>query len=208
MARCNSMNPYYRKAQFLTSASGVAQAPPDRGIEVAFAGRSNAGKSSALNTICDHKGLAKTSKSPGLTRLLNFFALDDERRLVDLPGYGFAKVPQAMQRQWQAAVEGYLLGRRSLRGMILVMDIRHPLTPFDHQMLEWNRRRALATHVLLSKGDKLSRSQAVHTLSRVRRELGSLGGENSAQVFSALKHDGLGEAHAVLDRWFEVKVSA
>ena len=130
------MNPFYRSAHFLKSAALLSQSPADQGIEVAFAGRSNAGKSSALNTLCGQKALARASKTPGRTRLLNFFALDDERRLVDLPGYGYAKVAESVKRQWQQSLADYIEHRECLRGLVLVMDIRHPLKDFDLQMLQ------------------------------------------------------------------------
>ena len=198
------MHVRYRTVSFLTSAADVRQAPPDTGIEVAFAGRSNAGKSSAINALCQQKSLARTSKTPGRTRLLNFFALDDQRRLVDLPGYGFAKVAEPVKRQWQQLLEDYLARRQSLRGLILLMDIRHPLTEFDRRMLEWNSFHGVATHILLTKADKLGRGAASNVLQQVRREIAGQAGENTAQLFSALKMQGLDEAYAVLDRWFQL----
>ncbi len=199
------MNPYYRQAQFLTSAAGLDQAPPDAGMEVAFAGRSNSGKSSALNTLCQQRSLARTSKTPGRTQLLNFFELDGMRRLVDLPGYGYAKVPEATKRRWQHALEAYLIDRRCLRGLILLMDCRHPLKEFDWTMLEWNTHQGLPAHILLTKADKLKRGAAANALRQVRRELTALTGEASVQLFSALKRQGIDEAHAVLDRWLEIE---
>ncbi len=199
------MNPYYRRARFLTSAAGLDQAPADAGMEVAFAGRSNSGKSSALNTLCQQKALARTSKTPGHTRLLNFFELDGMRRLVDLPGYGYAKVPEATKRRWQDFLEAYLVERRCLRGLILVMDCRHPLKEFDRQMLEWNAHNELPAHILLTKADKLKRGAATNVLRQVRRDLGALPGENSVQLFSALKNLGIDEAQGVLDRWLELE---
>ena len=144
-----------QQARFLISAAKVDQCPPDEGYEVAFAGRSNAGKSSALNTLT-HASLARTSKTPGRTQLLNFFTLDEERRLVDLPGYGYAKVPIPLKQHWQRHLEAYLGSRESLVGLVLMMDIRHPLTDFDRLMLDWAQVSRLPVHVLLTKADKLA----------------------------------------------------
>ncbi len=197
------MNPYYYRAHFLKSAARLAQAPIDEGIEVAFAGRSNAGKSSALNTLCNQKSLARTSKTPGRTQLLNFFALDEQRRLVDLPGYGYAKVAEKVKREWQGALADYLEHRQCLRGLVLLMDIRHPLMDFDLQMLEWNIHFGLATHILLTKADKLNRGAAGNALLQVRKAFQDRP-EISAQLFSSLKQQGIDEAHQVLDSWFDI----
>ncbi|MCU7842355.1 MAG: ribosome biogenesis GTP-binding protein YihA/YsxC [Candidatus Thiodiazotropha sp. (ex Monitilora ramsayi)] len=198
------MNPYYRRAHFLKSAARLNQSPPDQGIEIAFAGRSNAGKSSALNALCDQKSLARASKTPGRTQLLNFFTLDEERRLVDLPGYGYAKVAETIKQQWQQSLADYVQHRQCLRGLILLMDIRHPLKPFDLQMLQWNTHHGLPTHILLTKADKLKRGAAKSTLLKVRRELDDHP-EITVQLFSALKRQGLEECHKVLDIWFELE---
>lgn len=195
---------YYRQASFLTSAARLEQAPPDAGYEVAFAGRSNAGKSSAINTLCEQKALARTSKTPGRTQLLNFFALDEERRLVDLPGYGYAKVAVDIKRDWQGSLADYLERRRSLRGLIVLMDIRHPLKDYDRQMLDWAASIGLPVHVLLTKADKLKRGPAASTLLATRRELAAYGDQVSAQLFSALKRSGVDAAYAVLDEWLAV----
>jgi GTP-binding protein len=197
------MNPVYRQATFLTSAARLAQAPPDEGFEVAFAGRSNAGKSSAINTLCDQKSLARTSKTPGRTQLLNFFAVDEQCRIVDLPGYGYAKVAAGIKREWQGALADYLEQRRCLRGLMLMMDIRHPLKDYDRQMLEWARQIGLQVHILLTKADKLNRGPANSVLLKVRAEIGKIGPGFSAQTFSSLKRSGIDEAHARLDAWFE-----
>ncbi len=194
--------PHYRGATFLTSAAKLSQCPPDTGWEVAFAGRSNAGKSSAINSLTNNKKLAKTSKTPGRTQLLNFFELSDTQRLVDLPGYGFAKVPLAVKREWTKQLEKYLQNRQCLRGLILVMDIRHPLQPFDQQMLDWALQASMPAHILLTKADKLSRGAAGTTLLQVRAELRPHAELTSVQLFSALKHDGHLELIAVLDAWF------
>lgn len=200
------MNPFYRRAQFLKSAAQLQQSPPDSGIEVAFAGRSNAGKSSALNVLCGQKSLARTSKTPGRTQLLNFFTLDESRRLVDLPGYGYAKVAEAVKRQWQMSLADYLEHRQCLRGLILLTDIRHPLMELDLQLLQWNTHQGLPTHVLLTKADKLKRGAAKSTLLKVRRELDDRP-EITVQLFSAFKQQGIEECHRVLDIWFELNPS-
>lgn len=197
------MNPYYSRARFLTSAAAVGQLPPSsEAIEVAFAGRSNTGKSSAINVICNQKGLARTSKTPGRTRLINFFSLDERRRLVDLPGYGFARVAQPIRTQWQGLLTDYIERRPCLRGIVLMMDIRHPLRDLDLQMIEWCHARNIAVHILLTKADKLKRGPAKQVLMQVR---GALGGHEgiSVQLFSALKRDGVDTVHEVLDQWLE-----
>ena len=193
--------PNYRGAQYLTSAAKLPQCPPDNGWEVAFAGRSNAGKSSAINSLTNNKKLAKTSKTPGRTQLLNFFELSDTQRLVDLPGYGFAKVPLAVKREWTKQLENYLQKRQCLRGLILLMDVRHPLQPFDQQMLDWAMQASMPVHILLTKADKLKRGAASSTLLQVRAALKPQADLTSVQLFSALKHDGHKELIAVLDAW-------
>ena len=193
--------PDYRRARFLTSAAKLSQCPGDTGWEVAFAGRSNAGKSSAINSLTGNKKLAKTSRTPGRTQLINFFELSDCQRLVDLPGYGFAKVPQAVKKEWTKQLEYYLQRRQSLRGLILLMDVRHPLQPFDQQMLDWAVAAAMPVHILLTKADKLKRGAASQALLAVRGEIAPWEGMVSAQLFSALKHDGHGELRQVLDAW-------
>jgi GTP-binding protein len=193
--------PDYRVARFLTSASKLSQCPPDTGWEVAFAGRSNAGKSSAINSLTGNSKLAKTSRTPGRTQLINFFELSADQRLVDLPGYGFAKVPLSVKRAWTRQVENYLAQRRSLRGLILLMDVRHPLQPFDQQMLAWALEASMPVHILLTKADKLSRGPAGNTLLKVRAQLQAYGELVSVQLFSALKHAGREELVAVLDAW-------
>lgn len=196
------MNPAYHRATFINSAPNLAAAPPDQGYEVAFAGRSNAGKSSAINALTRQNGLARISKTPGRTQLLNFFALDEQRKLVDLPGYGYAKVPEGMKKQWRQMMEDYLNERQSLCGMVLVMDVRHPLTDFDWQMIEWCEQGEVPLHVLLTKADKLKYGAAKNTLLTVQRELGRIGVEVSLQLFSALSKSGVDDIHLVLDEWF------
>ncbi|MFB8830621.1 ribosome biogenesis GTP-binding protein YihA/YsxC [Azotobacter sp. CWF10] len=190
-----------QQAAFMLSAARIDQCPADDGLEVAFAGRSNAGKSSALNTLT-HANLARTSKTPGRTQLLNFFRLDDQRRLVDLPGYGYAKVPIPLKQHWQHHLEAYLGSRRSLAGVVLLMDIRHPLTDFDRMMLDWASASGMPMHVLLTKADKLAFGAAKNALLKVRRELHKGWGEGvSIQLFSAPKRQGIEEAHDVLAHW-------
>lgn len=195
-------NPY-QQACFIKSAARLNQCPEDNGLEVAFAGRSNAGKSSAINTLVAQKALARTSKTPGRTQLLNFFAVDEteQRRLVDLPGYGYAKVPPKLKEQWVKMMEGYLQHRQSLRGLVLVMDIRHPLTDFDLQMLNWCHGVSMPVHILLTKADKLKFGAAKATLLQVQKALREAGLDASAQLFSALKRDGVEEVRGVLNRW-------
>lgn len=188
----------YPDVRFLTSANDLRQLPPDEGVEVAVAGRSNAGKSSAINAITQRNGLARTSKSPGATRLLNFFELAAQRRLVDLPGYGFAKVSGDMRAHWGTLLEGYFARRASLRGTIVVMDVRHPLTEHDQSMLDLASMRGLPVHVLLTKADKLGRGAAANALQQVRRRLPA-GGSVTVQLFSALAGGGVHEARSALE---------
>ncbi len=185
----------FSDVRFLTSANRAAQFLPDTGREVAFAGRSNAGKSSAINAITGRRSLARTSKTPGRTQLINFFGLDGDRRLVDLPGYGFAKVPEAMRRHWRHLMEAYFSGREALSGLFVIMDCRRPLTDVDRQMLAMAAAVACPVHVLLTKADKLSRGKAAAALQATRR---SLGDTASVQLFSAPKGLGVDEAREVL----------
>jgi len=188
-------------ADFLTSASKLNQCPEDIGAEVAFAGRSNAGKSSCINTITSQTKLARTSKTPGRTQLINFFTISDHQRLVDLPGYGFAKVPQEVKREWEKHLEQYLRERKSLRGLILLMDIRHPLQPFDQNMILWAKQANLKVHVVLTKADKLNRGPANNTLLQVKRDLTSLDNNVTVQLFSAPQKLGLQELQEQLSLW-------
>jgi GTP-binding protein len=188
----------YTNVRFLTSANSLGQLPPDQGVEVAFAGRSNAGKSSAINAITQRKGLARTSKSPGATRLLNLFELEPGRRLVDLPGYGFAKVSGEMRAHWGTLLQGYFARRTSLRGTIVVMDVRHPLTGHDSAMLDLASTRGLPVHVLLTKADKLGRGAAANALQAVRRRL-PRDSSVTVQLFSALTGQGVVQARAALE---------
>jgi GTP-binding protein len=194
--------PLFQNAAFHISAHHLRDLPPGSGIEVAFAGRSNAGKSSALNTLANHNRLAYVSKQPGRTQLINFFTLGNDRHLVDLPGYGYAKVPESMRKHWQNVLARYLGERTSLAGLVLVMDSRRPLTDLDRQMLDWFCPSGNPVHVLLTKSDKLSRSEAAITLKKVRIELTQIWGEYvSAQLFSSLKKQGVEEAEAVIGKW-------
>ncbi|MCK5715891.1 MAG: YihA family ribosome biogenesis GTP-binding protein [Thiomargarita sp.] len=192
----------YRKASYLISAHNISQLPEDKGIEIAFAGRSNAGKSSAINVITGQNSLARTSKTPGRTQNINLFQLDERRYLVDLPGYGFAKVPLAIKEHWQKTLERYLHTRKSLRGLILMMDIRHPLTEFDQHMLSWCQLSQMPVHVLLTKADKFSHGKGCAVLQKVRHQLSE---GTTIQLFSALKRLGVTEVHQHLDQWFEVE---
>ncbi len=191
----------FRVASFLQSASNLGNAPSDTGSEVAFAGRSNAGKSSAINTLTSNKKLARTSRTPGRTQLINFFSLSDSQRLVDLPGYGYAKVPLKMKQEWNRHMTDYLQRRESLRGLILLMDIRHPLTEADEQMIGWASSAQMPVHALLTKADKLKRGPAKATLLSVQARLLEFGDLASAQLFSSLKGDGLPALRTRLKTW-------
>jgi len=196
------LNPFYQQAHFIASAPRIDQAPPDEGREIAFAGRSNAGKSSAINALCHQKALARTSKTPGRTQHLVFFGLDEEHRLVDLPGYGYAKVSETLKRQWQAHLAEYLERRRSLGGLVIVMDIRHPLAEFDRQMIAWGARAELPLLLLLTKADKLSRNQVARTALEVKKAVAKMPLDLQIQPFSATQHQGVEEAQ----RWLDAKL--
>lgn len=196
---------FYQKAQYFKSVHQLDQLPPDVGLEVAFAGRSNAGKSSAINVITGQQRLAHTSKRPGRTQQINFFTLDEEHRLVDLPGYGYAKVPLAVKQQWQQTLERYLHTRISLCGLILMMDIRHPLKEFDQHMLHWCQLSNMPVHVLLTKADKLSHQKGNVALQQVQKHLATLKGEMSTQLFSALKRIGIEDVQTRLDEWLKIE---
>ncbi|MDR3414820.1 MAG: ribosome biogenesis GTP-binding protein YihA/YsxC [Nevskia sp.] len=193
-------NPF-AQARFLLSAAKLAQLPQDEAAEAAFVGRSNSGKSSALNLICEQKQLARVSKTPGRTQLINLFGIPSGGRLVDLPGYGFAQVPEAIRRNWGGLVGGYVEQRPNLRGLVVVMDIRHPLTDLDRQMLGWCSSRELPAHVLLSKADKLGFGASKSTLLKVQAELRALDPAMTAQLFSAQAKTGADAARAVLCAW-------
>ena len=194
----------FQSAEFTTSAPSLKQCPDDVGCEVAFAGRSNAGKSSAINTLTRNKNLARTSKTPGRTQMINFFQLGEAQRLVDLPGYGYAKVPVAMKAQWDRHMAEYLQARKSLGGLILLMDIRHPLQDYDRQILNWAAQAGLPVHILLTKSDKLKRGPAQSTLLKVEsflREMDPGITLLTVQTFSSLKKLGLPELEAQLNHW-------
>ena len=197
-------NPY-RAARYAVSAHHLRQLPGDRGYEVAFAGRSNAGKSSAINALTGQKALARTSKTPGRTQQIVIFDIDAERRIADLPGYGYAKVPGKIREHWRRLMQAYFDRRRSLKGVVLVMDIRHPLRPFDEQMLAWCVASAVPCHVLLTKADKLKRGPARSTLLQVRRSLPEAA---TVQVFSATRREGLEALIERLDLWYGLAESA
>jgi GTP-binding protein len=195
------MHKHYQQTRFLLGTPDTRRAPADTGIEIALCGRSNAGKSSALNVITGQRALARISKAPGRTREINFFAVAEDRRLVDLPGYGYAKVARSIRDQWQQHIARYLETRASLGGVILLMDVRHPLKDADRQLLGWCHLAGLPTHVLLTKSDKLKRGPAKATLLAVCRVLEDIHPGASAQLFSALNREGLDELHTVLDDW-------
>lgn len=194
----------FNTVKFLISAQTLQQCPADNGCEVAFAGRSNAGKSSAINTLTRNKGLARTSKTPGRTQLINHFEIEPDKRLVDLPGYGYAKVPKALKAKWDRNLAEYLQNRSSLSGLILLMDIRHPLQDYDQQMLNWAAQAGLPVHILLTKADKLKRGPAMNSLLGVEELLRDMDPGFtllSAQIFSSLKKTGLPELEEKLTSW-------
>lgn len=195
------MNNPYQQTRFILGTPDARRAPPDEGVEVAFAGRSNAGKSSALNVLTGQRALARISKAPGRTREINFFEVQDGIRLVDLPGYGYAKVSRSMKQQWQRNISTYLETRQSLGGVIVLMDVRHPLKEIDQQILGWCHAANLLTHVLLTKSDKLKRGPAKAALLQTRKALQSLHPEATLQLFSAHTRDGAEELQRVLDEW-------
>ena len=193
----------FRNASFEISAAKMSGLPPPEGAEIAFAGRSNAGKSSAINTLAAHTRLAFVSKTPGRTQLINFFRLNCGAALVDLPGYGYAKVPLEVRKQWQGLLESYLTKRESLTGLVLIMDSRRPLTELDRQMINWFAPSGRPIHILLTKSDKLSRGPAAATLAAVRKELAAQGldGQVTVQLFSSLKRQGMEEVERTVAGW-------
>lgn len=200
------MNPLYTQAKFINSSPHLKNTPADLGFEVAFAGRSNAGKSSAINTLTRQNALARISKTPGRTQMLNFFEINPQLRFVDLPGYGYAKVPVAVKNQWHELMETYLTKRKSLCAIVLVMDVRHPLTEFDWQMVEWCQHTGLAMHILLTKADKLNYGAAKTTLLQVQKELREIDFPLTIQLFSSLKKTGIDELHQALDALFNAAI--
>jgi GTP-binding protein len=193
----------FSQAAFYTTVNHIKDLPLHGGKEVAFVGRSNAGKSSAINTLANHVRLAYTSKTPGRTQHLNYFDLGENRFLVDLPGYGYAKVPPDVKAHWEGLLSEYLQTREALCGLVVIMDARHPLTALDEQMLNWFALTGKPVHVLLTKSDKLSRQQATMTLNRVKLHLAEHFPFCSVQLFSSLKKLGADEAEAVIAGWFE-----
>ncbi|WP_338519578.1 ribosome biogenesis GTP-binding protein YihA/YsxC [Alteromonas gracilis] len=193
---------YYTKAKFFTSAPDIRHLKNDTGIEVAFAGRSNAGKSSALNTLTRQKNLARTSKTPGRTQLINVFELKEDLRLVDLPGYGFAKVPVAMKKKWQASLGEYLQKRKSLKGLVVLMDIRHPFKDLDQDLIHWAVDSNIPVLALLTKADKLKSGKRKATLLMAQEAAMAFMGDVTVQTFSSLNKHGLPELERVLDAWF------
>lgn len=196
----------FNSVHFETSAATLAACPLSSIKEVAFAGRSNAGKSSAINAITGHSRLARTSKTPGRTQLINFFAIDNNRYLVDLPGYGYAKVPLAVKHKWQQELERYLRQRDALVGLILLSDIRHPLKEFDEMMVDWAQQCQLPIHILLTKADKLKRGAAQNTLLGVKKQLKDYS-NTTVQLFSSVSGTGIDHARDVLGSWLELETS-
>lgn len=190
------------KAQFSTSAPDIKRLPADTGIEIAFAGRSNAGKSSALNTLTRQKSLARISKTPGRTQLINVFDLEEGKRLIDLPGYGFAKVPLEMKKKWQKALGEYLQLRQSLKGLVVLMDIRHPLKDLDKDLIAWASDSNLPTLILLTKSDKLSQGKAKAEVLNVQKKCEHYQGDITVVAFSSLKRTGVDKATQVLSDWY------
>jgi GTP-binding protein len=196
------IKPKYENAEFMLSVANLSQLPPDQGIEVAIVGRSNAGKSSVLNQLTHNKSLARVSKTPGRTQHINLFTLDKNRRLADLPGYGYAKVPPALKQQWELLLDAYLRNRDSLQGLILVMDIRHPFKDFDKQLLIWSSQCQIPVHILLNKVDKITMQELKKTLRKVNDAVPIYPNIVTFQTFSALKGLGIKELRAKLDEWF------
>jgi GTP-binding protein len=198
----------FRQATYLTSAHNLSQLPDDHGAEVAFAGRSNAGKSSTINRLTGQKSLARTSKTPGRTQQMVFFELDEQHRLVDLPGYGYAKVPPKMREHWARALDGYFRSRQCLRGVVIIMDVRHPLREFDEQMLAWTSAAGIPCHAVLNKADKLKRGAAMNTLQHVQKQMRVINPGSSASLHSSLKGTGQKELAEVVSRWLTVDSEA
>lgn len=195
------MSGHYQKVHFLLSVANIKQLPPDLGVEIAIVGRSNAGKSSVLNTLTHNKQLARVSRTPGRTQFINMFAFDAKHRIADLPGYGFAKAPRSSKQSWQKLIKAYFEVRESLQGVLLVMDIRHPFKAFDQQLLKFCSNYHLPVHILLNKSDKLTQSACIKTM----KEMAALTQQHNSvtfQCFSALKGKGVKELQALLDSWY------
>jgi GTP-binding protein len=193
----------FRNIEFLTTVADARMLPPPRGAEIAFVGRSNAGKSSAINALAQRKRMAFVSKTPGRTQHINFFKVGPDQYLVDLPGYGYAAVPAAERDRWNTLIGGYLQSRASLRGVVLIMDARHPLGVLDHQLLDWLRPTGVPVHVLLSKSDKLGHQQSTATLKAVQSALRALGPHYSVQLFSSPRKVGIVEAAKLIGHWLD-----
>ena len=192
----------FAKTRFVTSAPDISRLPPDEGIEIAFVGRSNSGKSSSINAICHQKALARTSRTPGRTRLINVFKVADGKFLCDLPGYGYAAVPDSMKREWQRSMTQYLQERQPLKGLVMTMDIRTPLRDHDRLILDWSIAARLPVLILLTKSDKLGVNAARRAVAQVRDALSEFGGAFTIIAFSATKKSGIEEARGVLRQWF------
>ncbi|MGR5235885.1 ribosome biogenesis GTP-binding protein YihA/YsxC [Vibrio alfacsensis] len=197
-----SVKIHYQNTHFITSAPDIRHLPEDEGVEIAFAGRSNAGKSSALNRLTNQKSLAKTSKTPGRTQLINLFKVEEGCHIVDLPGYGFAQVPIEMKNKWQKSLGEYLQKRECLKGLVVLMDIRHPMKDLDQQMIFWAIDSRIPVQVLLTKADKLKSGARKQALLQVRKQVETFGGDVSVDVFSSLKGLGVDQLRAKLDTWF------
>lgn len=195
----------YASAQFVTSAPDITKLPPDSGIEIAFAGRSNAGKSSALNTLTRQKSLARTSKTPGRTQLINVFELDSGQRLIDLPGYGFAKVPLAVKEKWQRSLSEYLQRRDSLKGLVVLMDIRHPFRETDQELIYWAVDCGLPVLALLTKADKLKQGPRKSTVLQAQQAAIAFNGDVQVEAFSSLKRIGVDLVEAKLNQWYSIE---
>lgn len=192
----------YQTAKFITSAPDISKLPDDTGIEIAFAGRSNAGKSSALNTLTRQNSLARTSKTPGRTQLINVFELDSGQRLIDLPGYGFAKVPLAVKEKWQQSLSEYLQKRDSLKGLVVLMDIRHPFKETDQELIYWAVSCDIPVLALLTKADKLKQGARMNMVLKARQAAIAFNGDVTVEAFSSLKRFGVDEVEHVLNQWF------
>jgi len=194
-----------REPEFLLGAAEVQQFPNDKKIEIAFAGRSNVGKSSAINAITNRRKLARTSKTPGRTQQINFFSLGDEARLVDLPGYGFAQVPLKVKEKWQKTIHQYLAERENLLILVLLMDIRHPLTDLDQQIIQWASDSELPTQILLTKADKYKQGRLKATVLQVEKELSSIPGNFAVEPFSSLNYLGVNKIRQQMAEWVSSK---
>ncbi len=197
----------FDRAVYTASAHDLEQLLPDVGREVAFVGRSNSGKSSAINTLANHKRLAYVSKTPGRTQLINFFSLGDDRTLVDLPGYGYAEVPARVKAHWQNVMAAYVSTRAALKGLVLIMDARHPLRPLDIKLLDWYLPTGKPVHCLLTKSDKLSRSEQSLTLRTVIKQMQTANHKVTAQLFSSLKKEGVEEAERAIEQLFNGRMT-